>query len=107
MVFGEKWGGVLGQNGQSVVIDPEGRRWLVAEREPVKVDIAEWHEYTVIAQGNRLVHKIDGQVTVELLDCGEKTRTLEGLLAFQIHRGPAMKVQIKDVMLKDLPESGV
>jgi hypothetical protein len=34
-------------------------------------------------------------------------RLLEGLLAFQIHRGPAMKVQIKDVMLKELPEGGV
>ena len=107
MVYGEKWGGILVQNGQSVVIDPDGKKWLVAEREPVKVDIAEWHEYTVIAQGNHLVHKIDGQVTIDLVDFGEKTRALEGILAFQIHRGPAMKVQIKEVMLKELPETSV
>ncbi len=107
MVYGEKWGGILVQNGQSVVIDPQGTKWLVAEREPVKVDIAEWHEYTVIAQGNHLVHKIDGQVAIDLVDFGEKTQALEGILAFQIHRGPAMKVQIKDVMLKELPDGGV
>jgi len=41
------------------------------------------------------------------IDHGEKTQALEGLLAFQIHRGPAMKVQIKDVMLKGLPDGGV
>ena len=107
MVYEERARGIICQNGQSVVIDPEGRRWLTTEREPVKVDIAEWHEYTVIAQGNHLIHKIDGQVTIDLVDHEEKARALEGLLAFQIHRGPAMNVQIKDVMLKELPEGGV
>ncbi len=107
MVYGEKWGGILAQNGQRVVIDPEGKKWLVGEHEPVRVDIAEWHEYTVTAQGNHLVHKIDGRMTIDLLDFGTKTQALEGLLAFQLHRGPAMTVQIKDVMLKELPEIAV
>lgn len=107
MVYEERARGIIVQNGQSVVIDPEGKRWLVAEREPVKVDIAEWHEYTVIAQGNHLVHKIDGKVTIELVDHEAAKRSLVGILAFQIHRGPAMSVQIKDVLLKELPEGGV
>ncbi len=104
MVYEEKGRGIICQNGQGVVIDPEGKRWLASEHEPVKIDIAEWHEYTVIAQGNHLIHKIDGQVTIDLLDFELAKRSMEGLLAFQIHRGPAMNVQIKDVMLKDLTE---
>ena len=104
MVYEERGRGVICQNGQSVVIDPDGKRWLTAERQPVKVDIAEWHEYVVIAQGNHLIHKIDGQVTIDLTDHEEAKRSLEGILAFQIHRGPAMNVQIKDVMIKELPE---
>jgi len=107
MVYEERARGIIVQNGQSVTIDPEGKRWLTSERDPVKVDIAEWHEYTVIAQGNHLIHKIDGQLTIDLLDFNEKARSLEGLLAFQIHRGPAMQVQIKDVMLKELPDGGL
>lgn len=107
MVYEERGRGIIVQNGQGVVIDPEGKRWLASEHEPVKVDIAEWHEYTVIAQGNHLIHKIDGQVTIDLLDFEESKRAFEGLLAFQIHRGPAMNVQIKDVMLKELPDGGV
>ncbi len=107
MVYEERGRGIIVQNGQGVVIDPEGKRWLASEHEPVKVDIAQWHEYTVIAQGNHLIHKIDGQVTIDLLDFEESKRSLEGLIAFQIHRGPAMKVQIKDVMLKELPDGGV
>ena len=104
MVYGEKWGGILVQNGQSMVIDPEGKRWLVGEHEPVKVDVAQWHDYTIIAQGNHLVHKIDGKVTSDLLDFGAKTQLLEGILAFQLHRGPAMVLQVKDVLLKELPD---
>jgi len=107
MVYGEKWGGILVQNGQSVVIDPEGQKWLVGEHTPVSVDTAEWHDYTIMAEGNHLVHKIDGQVTIDLLDFGAQTQLLEGLIAFQLHRGPAMILQVKDVMLKELPEGGV
>jgi len=104
MVYDEKGRGIVVQNGQSVVVGPDGARWVVAEREPVKVDVNDWHEYTVVARGNRLVHMIDGRTTIELVDHEEARRSLEGLIAFQIHRGPAMEVQIKDVMLRELPD---
>ena len=107
MMYEERGRGIIDQNGQSVIIDPQGQKWIVIEREPVKVDPAEWHDYTIIANGNHLVHKIDGKVTIDLTDHEEKARALEGLLAFQIHRGPAMSVQIKDVELKDLPDGGM
>jgi putative heme-binding domain-containing protein len=105
MVYEERGRGILVQNGQSVVIDDKGDKWLAAERDAVKVDFTEWHEYVIIAQGNHLIHKVDGKVTIDLVDHQEKNRTLEGLLAFQVHKGPAMIVQIKDVVLKELPDS--
>ena len=99
--------GIITQNGQRVVIDPQGQKWVTDEHEPVKVDPSEWHDYTIIANGNHLIHQIDGKVTIDLTDHEEKARSLEGLLAFQIHQGPAMTVQIKDVMIKDLPDGGL
>lgn len=107
MMYEEGGRGIVSQNGQSVVIDPSGVKWLAGEHEPVNVDVAEWHDYTIIAKGNHLVHQIDGKTTMELTDFEEAKRSLEGLIAFQIHRGPAMKVHIKDVMLKELPDGGV
>ena len=107
MVYEERGRGILVQNGQSVVIDDKGDKWLAAERDAVKVDFTEWHEYVIIAQGNHLVHKVDGKVTIDLVDHQAKNRSLEGLLAFQVHKGPAMIVQIKDVMLKELPETAL
>jgi putative heme-binding domain-containing protein len=106
MVYEERGRGIMTQNGQTVIVDPKGVRWQVAEHPPVKVDISEWHEYTIIAQGNRLIHKVDGEITIDLTDHEASLRSLEGLLAFQIHRGPAMTVQIKDVVIRDLPDGG-
>ena len=107
MMYEEGGRGIISQNGQSVVIDPSGVKWLAGEHDPIELDVTEWHEYTIIAKGNHLVHQIDGKTTMELTDFEEAKRSLVGLIAFQIHRGPAMEVHIKDVMLKELPEGGV
>src|SRR5262245_52466471 len=107
MLYDERGRGIVAQNGQTIIVDSEGTRWQVKETEPVKVDVAEWNEYTVIARGNHLIHKLNGQVTVDVIDHQVKERELEGLLAIQIHRGPAMKVQIKDIVLKELPDGEI
>jgi hypothetical protein len=107
MLYDERERGIVAQNGQTIIVDRDGAKWLVKETEPVKADVAEWNEYTVIARGNRLIHKLNGQVTVDVTDHQESQRELEGLLAIQIHRGPAMKVQIKDIMLRELPDGEV
>ena len=107
MIYHERGRGILVKNGQSIVTDPKGGQWLVAERDPVAVDPAEWHEYTIIAKGNHITHKIDGKTTIELIDHDLENRSLSGLLAIQVHRGPAMEVQIKSVQLKTLPDGGV
>jgi len=107
MLYDERGRAIVAQNGQSIIIDKDGTKWITKDSEPVKVDVAEWNEYTVIARGNHLIHKLNGQVTVDVIDLQESERELEGLLAIQIHRGPAMKVQIKDIVLRELPEGGI
>jgi len=107
MLYDERGRAIVAQNGQTVIIDRDGVKWLVKETEPVKVDVADWNEYTVIARGNHLIHKVNGQVTADVIDHQESQRELEGLLAIQIHQGPAMKVQIKDIVLKELPDGEV
>ncbi len=107
MLYDERGRAIVAHNGQAVIIDKDGTKWITKETEPVKADVAEWNEYTVIARGNHLIHKLNGQVTADIIDHQESDRELEGLLAIQIHRGPAMKVQIKDIVLKVLPDGGV
>jgi hypothetical protein len=63
-----------------------------------------WHDYRVLVVGNHHQHWIDGHQTADLIDLDEKGRALEGVLAMQVHVGPAMKVQFKDLKIKHLPD---
>ena len=56
----------------------------------------------MVAKGNHLIHEINGNVTVEVVDNHEAKRKMSGLLALQLHAGPPMTVQFKDIQLKDL-----
>jgi len=107
MVYEERGRGILAQNGQGVASDPEGNRWLTDQHPIVKIGSTRWHEYTVIAKGNHIIHKVNGKKTAEFHDFDTKGRSLTGLLAFQISRSSTMSVEIKDIMLKKLPDGGV
>ncbi len=54
--------------------------------------------------GNKLEmgHWIDGHPTADLIDLDPKGRALEGVLAMQVHVGPAMKIQYRDFKIRHL-----
>ena len=56
----------------------------------------------VIAQGNHLIQKINGFTTVDVTDKQKEKSRAEGILALQLHAGPPMLVQFKDIQLKQL-----
>ena len=62
----------------------------------------EWNDYRIVAQGNRLAHYVNGVQVVDVLDNDPKGRSLEGILALQIHVGPPMLVEFKNILLKNL-----
>ena len=90
--------------GQKVAADAAGKTQVVGSvGEPAKIKAAvrkdEWNEYVIIAQGNHFVQKINGVVTAEFTD--EKCPK-SGIIAFQLHPGPPMEVQFKDLRVKEL-----
>jgi hypothetical protein len=87
-----------------VVIDVDGQPWVVGQM-PVKTFAAdEWQDFRVVVRGNHHQHWVNGQKTVDVIDLDEKGRVLDGVLAVQVHVGPAMVVQYKDFLLKPLPD---
>ncbi len=60
----------------------------------------QWKTYTVVARGNHLIHKINGRVMVDVVDNDPQKRRARGIMAFQLHAGPPMKVQFRNVRLK-------
>ena len=93
---------------QKILMAENGDKWLIGTTGPVEeVRNDEWHWFTVIARGNHLIQKLDDRLACEIFDHDPDKRALEGLLGVQLHAGPPMKVCVKDVWLKVLPEGGV
>jgi hypothetical protein len=61
----------------------------------------EWNDLVVVAQGNRLIHQINGVVTADVLDESVPPPAPSGCLALELKR--ATSVQFRDIRLKRLP----
>ena len=85
----------------------EGRRRNGRRRRTSSPSIKkeDWNSYTVIAQGNHLVQKLNGITTVDLTDNDAGKRADKGLLALQLHAGPPMTVQFRNIRIKKLGDA--
>ncbi|MFM7242109.1 MAG: DUF1080 domain-containing protein [Opitutia bacterium] len=110
ILYEEKGRGILAQRGQKTVIkdgEKPGKAKVEVTGEvgksaeiQAKIKPEDWNEYRIVAQGGHLQHFINGAQTVDVTDetaVGAK----KGILALQLHAGPAMVVQFKDLVLKE------
>ena len=65
-----------------------------------KVKNEDWNNYTIVAKGNHLTHIINGTVMSEVIDNQTDKAAKTGVIALQLHQGPPMKVQFKDIEIK-------
>ncbi len=103
MLYDEGGRGIAAERGQQVTLKADDKK----EVKPLEgkfdaVDLSDWTTLEVKAVGNHLVHKINGDVTVDVTDEDPKNAEAKGLLALQVHAGPDMKVQYRSVKLKKL-----
>ncbi|MEO7318767.1 MAG: family 16 glycoside hydrolase, partial [Chthoniobacteraceae bacterium] len=63
----------------------------------------EWHEYHLTAIGPKLSLRVNGRLIAETTDNDTDCAEPRGILALQLHTGPPMKVQFRNVRLKRSP----
>ncbi len=111
ILYEEKGRGILCQRGQRTTIAAEGTKVAGDPIGDPAGDTAElqktikpgdWNEYRIVARGPRLQHFINGQLMSETLDEQADKRSMQGILALQLHAGPPMKVEFKDIRLERL-----
>ena len=104
MLYEERGRGILSQTGQTTVVGADGKPEVKAESPAPEFAAGEWHTYRILVRGNHYQHWIDGQPTTEVTDLDAAGRSLEGVLAFQVHVGAPMVVQFKDIRIKHLSD---
>jgi len=60
----------------------------------------DWNECHLIVRGNNLVHLINRQVMSIVVDNDAANRKNEGLLGVQVHVGPPMKIEFRNIRIK-------
>ena len=60
----------------------------------------DWNSLHIIARGGAITQIVNGRVMSAIVDEDVKGRSLEGLLGLQIHTGPPMRVEFRNVMLR-------
>ncbi len=64
------------------------------------INSEDWNECHLIIKGNRLQHFINGKLMSEVLDEDKVNRKMSGLLGVQVHVGPPMKVEYRNIRIK-------
>lgn len=97
----------LARRGEMVRVDGTGKPTVIASLGSgpaleafLKSD--EWNSVHLIGRGNVLTHIFNGQVMSVVVDDDTANRRLDGLLGVQVHVGPPMKVEFRNIRLKQL-----
>lgn len=113
ILYEERGRGILCERGQRTMVkDQDGKTTVKvvgtlgtpeALQKHIHTD-GQWNDYTIVANGNQVLHFINGHLMSDCIDFGAK-RAQSGVLALQIHVGPPMQVQFKDIVLFPLPKA--
>jgi hypothetical protein len=107
ILYEERIRGIMALRGEKVVWGNDDKKQVVgsvgsaAEIEGC-LQKGDWNNYVIIAKGNHLQQFINGKQTVDVTDECEAKRALNGLIALQLHAGPPMMAQFKNIRIKTL-----
>lgn len=108
--WGEHYKGVLAAPGEKTIVGrtPADKQVLgyVGDAREIQstIDLNGWNEYLIIARGNQCIQKINGVITAEFSESVENPLK-SGLIALQLHSGPAMQVSFRNILLRKLEDT--
>lgn len=108
-VYDEHGRKMLAARGEKTIVKADGsfEKSSVTESAQQAIEsytAKEWNQYEIRGEGNRITVKLNDHVTAEVIDNQDEERELSGILALQLHSGPPMKVQFKDIELRKLAD---
>ena len=107
-VYEERGRGFLATRGLAAHVPERGRPRVIANLQQAPdelkalIKVNDWNQLHLIARGNTIIQILNGAVTSIVVDDDAKNRADRGLIGFQIHVGPPMKVEFRNVWLKNL-----
>ena len=107
-IYEERGRGFLAMRGQATFIPDGGRPRVIGNLQQTPDELkaliktGDWNQVHLIARGNMIIQILNGAVTSMVVDEDLKNRQLSGLIGFQMHVGPPMTVEFRNIWLKPL-----
>ena len=89
-IGGPWWGKLYEEHGRGILWNKDARHLVRPEK---------WNHYRIVARGHHIRTYLNGKLSVDLKD---PKGALRGIIALQIHSGPAMEVRFRNLKLRVL-----
>ena len=104
--YEERGRGFLAKRGENTVLEKDNQPQIasmIADPDSLKslIKTGDWNESRIIAKGNRMRHFINGSLMCDVTDNDTNLRKMKGLIGFQVHAGPPMKVEYRNIRIKN------
>ena len=101
-LYEERGRGFMAMRGQVTQIAPDGKKRITANLRSgddlkALIKTNDWNQVHIIARGNVLTHIFNGHLMAQAVDDDAAGRAMSGLLGFQMHVGPPMKLELRNI----------
>jgi len=106
-IYEERGRGFLALRGQFTYVGEDQKPAIVAllgDANELKslIHAGGWNSLHVIARGNTIQQILNGRLMSMLIDDDKVGRRMDGLIGIQVHLGPPMKIEVRNIRLKTL-----
>ncbi len=105
--YEERGRGFLAMRGQKALLKLNAQPLVtgsVGDTDSLKalIKTGDWNEIHIIVKGNRMRHYVNGILMSEAIDEDATHRKMKGLLGLQVHVMESMKVEYRNLFLKEI-----
>ncbi len=105
-IYDEHGRALLVERGTRVLVQEDGQRvvepFAAANQYAVLFRERDWNDYRIRACGEHVTIEVNGTLFSELVDRQEGEKDLSGQLAFQLHSGPATRIEFRRIRYRKL-----
>lgn len=98
--------GLIAGRGEKVIISPDGKKTVQSIGKPEELiknfKKGDWNKYRIVCLGPEITLYVNDVLMCQFADNDATQSAASGIIALQMHPGPPMKVQFKNIVLKEL-----
>jgi len=100
---------LVGGRGEKVVIAADGKKEAARFADSAELQklykVEEWNRYRIVCRGPAITLYVNGALMSQFEDHRPDTPR-QGVITLQLHKGPPMKIEFRNLRIKELKEPG-